>query len=138
MTSVSPGDSIPGLSICPTEITLFRYSAVTWNPHRIHYDRDYAAAEGYPDVLVQGHLHGAWLLTAVTQWLGDRGRVISFSWQNRHFAVPGNQLAISGHVVKLDGRTVTLELREVNQDGALCAPGQAVVQLSEDPRSSNE
>ena len=31
---------------------LFRYSAATWNPHRIHYDKDYAATEWHSDVLV--------------------------------------------------------------------------------------
>jgi hydroxyacyl-ACP dehydratase HTD2-like protein with hotdog domain len=122
---------MPDLVVRPTEITLFRYSAVTWNPHRIHYDRDYAAAEGYPNVLVQGHLHGAWLLTAVNQWLGDRGRVVRFSWQNRNFAVPGDVLTISGEVVEVDGRAITINLRETNQDGAVCAPGQAVVELAE-------
>lgn len=132
MSSLNVGKSIPHLVVRPTEITLFRYSAVTWNPHRIHYDRDYAAAEGYPNVLVQGHLHGAWLLTAVKQWLGDRGRVVRFSWQNRHFAVPGDVLTISGEVAEVDGRMVTINLRETNQDGTVCAPGQAVVELTEE------
>ncbi len=34
---------------------LFRYSALTFNAHRIHYDRDYATrAEGYPGLVVHG------------------------------------------------------------------------------------
>lgn len=36
-------------------VTLFRYSAVTFNPHRIHYDRPYATeVEGYPGLIVHG------------------------------------------------------------------------------------
>ncbi len=35
---------------------LFRYSALTYNAHRIHYDRDYARSEGYPGLLVHGPL----------------------------------------------------------------------------------
>ncbi|WP_119419149.1 FAS1-like dehydratase domain-containing protein [Desertibaculum subflavum] len=36
-------------------VTLFRYSAVTFNPHRIHYDRPYATGvEGYPGLIVHG------------------------------------------------------------------------------------
>jgi len=36
-------------------VTLFRYSAVTFNPHRIHYDRPYATGvEGYPGLVVHG------------------------------------------------------------------------------------
>lgn len=36
-------------------VSLFRFSAITWNPHRIHYDREYAmGVEGYPDLVVHG------------------------------------------------------------------------------------
>jgi 3-methylfumaryl-CoA hydratase len=37
-------------------VTLFRFSAATWNSHRIHYDRDYASSEGYPGLVVHGPL----------------------------------------------------------------------------------
>jgi 3-methylfumaryl-CoA hydratase len=39
----------------PDPVTLFRYSALTFNPHRIHYDRPYAMnEEGYPGLVVHG------------------------------------------------------------------------------------
>lgn len=39
------------------EVLLFRFSALTFNSHRIHYDRDYATGvEGYRDLVVQGPL----------------------------------------------------------------------------------
>jgi 3-methylfumaryl-CoA hydratase len=39
----------------PTPAELFRFSALTFNAHRIHYDRDYAReVEGYPALVVQG------------------------------------------------------------------------------------
>jgi 3-methylfumaryl-CoA hydratase len=41
----------------PTAALLFRYSALTFNAHRIHYDRDYATKqEGYPGLVVHGPL----------------------------------------------------------------------------------
>jgi 3-methylfumaryl-CoA hydratase len=44
-------------TIEPTSALLFRYSALTYNAHRIHYDRDYATkAEGYPGLVVHGPL----------------------------------------------------------------------------------
>ena len=44
-------------TIDPTTTLLFRYSALTYNAHRIHYDRDYArTAEGYPGLVVHGPL----------------------------------------------------------------------------------
>lgn len=51
--------SPPGMTwtrtIKPDPVTLFRYSALTFNPHRIHYDRPYAMnTEGYPGLVVHG------------------------------------------------------------------------------------
>jgi 3-methylfumaryl-CoA hydratase len=43
--------------LTPDAIHLFRFSAVTYNAHRIHYDRPYATGiEGYPDLVVHGPL----------------------------------------------------------------------------------
>ena len=50
---------LPGDRDWPVEVNpvlLFRFSALTYNAHRIHYDRDYARAEGYPGLLVHGPL----------------------------------------------------------------------------------
>ena len=44
-------------SFTPDPVVLFRYSALTFNGHRIHYDRDYVTeVEGYPGLLVHGPL----------------------------------------------------------------------------------
>src|SRR5260221_3995802 len=44
-------------SIVPDSVLLFRYSAVTFNSHRIHYDADYVRGrEGYPDLVMNGGL----------------------------------------------------------------------------------
>ena len=44
-------------SILPDPVLLFRYSALTFNAHRIHYDRDYARdVEGYAGLVVHGPL----------------------------------------------------------------------------------
>ena len=37
-------------------VLLFRFSALTYNAHRIHYDLDYVKEEGYPDLVVHGPL----------------------------------------------------------------------------------
>lgn len=50
-------------------VMLFRYSAVTYNGHRIHYDFPYATqVEGYPGLVV----HGPLLATLMTKAIGDR------------------------------------------------------------------
>jgi 3-methylfumaryl-CoA hydratase len=49
--------------ICPDPVMLFRYSALTFNAHRIHYDRGYATeVEGYPGLVIHGPLIATLLL----------------------------------------------------------------------------
>jgi 3-methylfumaryl-CoA hydratase len=44
-------------TVVPDPVLLFRYSALTFNGHRIHYDRSYATqVEGYPGLVVHGPL----------------------------------------------------------------------------------
>jgi itaconyl-CoA hydratase/mesaconyl-C4 CoA hydratase len=51
--------------ILPTPPLLFRYSAVTFNSHRIHYDHPYATlVEGYPGLVVHGPLIATLMLQA--------------------------------------------------------------------------
>ena len=64
----SPGERPPAdahwrREITPDPALLFRFSALTFNAHRIHYDRDYAVAtEGYPGLVVHGPLIAILLL----------------------------------------------------------------------------
>ena len=49
--------------IVPDDVLLFRYSALTFNGHRIHYDRRYVTGvEGYPGLVVHGPLVATLLL----------------------------------------------------------------------------
>jgi 3-methylfumaryl-CoA hydratase len=50
-------------AVMPDPVTLFRFSALTFNAHRIHYDRDYARdVESYPGLVVHGPLIATWLM----------------------------------------------------------------------------
>ena len=58
--------------VTPDEAMLFRYSAITDNPHRIHYDLPYAqAAEGYSSLLVNGSLPAMLLLEMFREHVGQ-------------------------------------------------------------------
>lgn len=53
----APGDAQWSREIVPDDVLLFRYSALTFNGHRIHYDRKYVTeVEGYPGLIVHGPL----------------------------------------------------------------------------------
>ena len=53
----APGKAIWSKVVTPDPVMLFRYSALTFNGHRIHYDYPYVTqAEGYPDLVMNGGL----------------------------------------------------------------------------------
>jgi 3-methylfumaryl-CoA hydratase len=55
----------------PSTALLFRFSALTFNSHRIHYDQDYATRiEQYPDLVVQGPLTAMLLAQSASHHLG--------------------------------------------------------------------
>jgi len=52
--------------VVPDDVLLFRYSALTFNGHRIHYDRRYVTqTEGYPGLVVHGPLIATQLIDLV-------------------------------------------------------------------------
>ncbi|MEO7057411.1 MAG: MaoC family dehydratase N-terminal domain-containing protein, partial [Caldimonas sp.] len=59
----APADAAFSRRIVADEVLLFRYSALTFNGHRIHYDRSYVTeVEGYPGLIVHGPLIATLLL----------------------------------------------------------------------------
>ncbi|WP_374250603.1 MaoC family dehydratase N-terminal domain-containing protein [Xanthobacter sp.] len=66
-------------SIDPSAVLLFRYSALTFNGHRIHYDLPYATrTEGYPGLVVQGPLQATLLARFAEQIHGAPPSRFSF------------------------------------------------------------
>jgi 3-methylfumaryl-CoA hydratase len=66
-------------SFVPTSTTLFRYSALTFNGHRIHYDADYCReVEGYPHLVVHGPLLATLLAGFAEEVTGRRLRDFSY------------------------------------------------------------
>jgi 3-methylfumaryl-CoA hydratase len=61
----APRDEIWAHTIQPDIVLLFRYSALTFKGHRIHYDRTFAAEEGYPGLVVHAPLIATLLLDLV-------------------------------------------------------------------------
>jgi 3-methylfumaryl-CoA hydratase len=50
------GPAVGRLELPVDPVVLFRFSALTYNAHRIHYDAEYAGREGYPGLVVHGPL----------------------------------------------------------------------------------
>jgi 3-methylfumaryl-CoA hydratase len=69
--AVAPGPEPAGELWAPNRVDLFRFSAATYNSHRIHYDAPYATgAEGYPDLVVHGPFTASKLCELATRLAG--------------------------------------------------------------------
>jgi 3-methylfumaryl-CoA hydratase len=74
-------------------VLLFRYSALTFNGHRIHYDRDYAMREeGYPGLVVHGPLQATLLLTLAG---GMRGMPATFEFRGTSPLFDGAEFTVN-------------------------------------------
>jgi 3-methylfumaryl-CoA hydratase len=85
----------------PTDPTvLFRFSALTYNAHRIHYDRAYATdVEGYPGLVVHGPLQAIALAELCRRHLPDH-RVSAFSFRALRPAFDGPPLRLRGRLTE--------------------------------------
>jgi 3-methylfumaryl-CoA hydratase len=121
---MAPADASWERTITPDPVLLFRYSALTFNGHRIHYDRSYVTeVEGYPGLIVHGPLI-ATLLADLVQRNLPQARMTSFS-----FRAVGPLFDIEPFTVcgspDADGRTVRLWAK--NMRGELAMQAEALL-----------
>jgi 3-methylfumaryl-CoA hydratase len=107
ISKLAPTDAHWSRQISPDPVQLFRYSALTFNGYRIHYDRTYATkVEGYPGLIVHGPLIASLLTDLVSRELPDRTigefsfRAIAPLFDTEPFSVHG-RLEAEGHRVVL-------------------------------------
>ncbi|MCY1262344.1 Mesaconyl-C(4)-CoA hydratase [compost metagenome] len=96
----------------PAPLLLFRYSALTYNGHRIHYDRDYATTcEHYPALVVHGPLLATLLAEQVVRQVPQQA-IDSFRFRAMRPAFDSDRLQLCG---RRSGSS--LELWTENQEG---------------------
>lgn len=94
---------------------LFRYSAVTFNAHRIHYDAPYARdVEGYPNVVVHGQLTATMLFAALSRHVPGQ-RLGTFGFRAMKPIFVGERIFLEGAP---SGNGYDLWARDAN--GHLC------------------
>ncbi len=113
-----PGDPVPSpqaapqsstwrREIVPDDVLLFRYSALTFNGHRIHYDRRYVTGvEGYPGLVVHGPLIATLLLDLLRRERPE-ARVTGFSFRAVRPTFDLHPFSVRGEPSP-DGRSVRL------------------------------
>ena len=88
-------------TVTPDPVLMFRHSALTFNSHRIHYDRGYAADKGYPGLLVQGTLIARLMLDGLEKDVPEFA-VGSFAFQSRKPIYDNDDFTIG---MRVDGDT---------------------------------
>ena len=110
--------------IVPDDVLLFRYSALTFNGHRIHYDKPYATqVEGYPNLVVHGPLIATLLLDLLRRQCPG-ATVLDFSYKAMRPSFMGNALHLCGQP-SADGKTV--ELWSKDHEGWLTMTARATL-----------
>jgi 3-methylfumaryl-CoA hydratase len=103
----APGDHAWAREIHPDSVLLFRFSALTFNGHRIHYDRPYVTGvEGYPGLVVHGPLVAMLLMDLLRRNLPD-ARVTRFAFRAVRPLFDIAPFSVCGRV-EADGKTVKL------------------------------
>jgi len=107
-------------TIIPDERLLFRFSALTFNAHRIHYDLPYARGEGYPALVVHGPLTAVLLADLAIREVGAQ--------RLAHFSFRAMRAFFLGDRINLLGRRAadTLELTAVGDNGIVGMAARAV------------
>ena len=111
-------------SVAPDAVLLFRYSALTFNGHRIHYDRAYVTeVEGYPGLVVHGPLIATLLLDLLRRQMPD-ARVAAFDFRAVRPTFDLHPFAVHGKP-SADGTSV--ELWSEDHEGFLTMQGKATL-----------
>ena len=92
--------------VMPDEAMLFRYSALIFNAHRIHYDLDYCRKEeGYPGLIVHGPLQTTLLLDLSRRNAGKPVRKLDYRAVSPLFH---NEKVTVGGILSADGKSAQL------------------------------
>jgi 3-methylfumaryl-CoA hydratase len=103
----APSNALWLRDIVPDDVLLFRYSALTFNGHRIHYDRRYVTqVEGYPGLIVHGPLI-ATLLTDLVRRHAPDAFMRSFDFKAVRPTFDLHPFRVNGQP-SADGKTVRL------------------------------
>jgi 3-methylfumaryl-CoA hydratase len=109
--------------LLPDEVLLFRYSALTFNGYRIHYDREFAASQGYRGLVVHGPLLATLLADLVRRQRPD-AIVSRFSFRAVRALVDGAPFQLCGSPAA-DGTAVKLWVQ--NREGVLAMEATAAL-----------
>jgi len=130
---ISEGTEVPALVKYPTTMQLVKYAGASGDFYQIHYDKDFALANGLPGIIVHGWLALAFLGQMVTDWIGERGELLKLTGSYRGMNKVHEDLICNGKVTKKYGENgkncARLEIWVEHPQGDKTVTGSAVIAL---------
>ncbi|MBN1176133.1 MAG: acyl dehydratase [Dehalococcoidales bacterium] len=130
---IEAGSELPALVKYPTTMQLVKYAGASGDYYQIHYDKDFAVANGLPGVIVHGWLALSFLGQMVTDWLGEKGTLDKLAGSYRGMNPVHEDIICNGKVTRKyveDGKNLArLEIWAENPRGEKTVTGSAVVTL---------
>ncbi|MFA5308162.1 MAG: MaoC/PaaZ C-terminal domain-containing protein [Dehalococcoidales bacterium] len=130
---IEVGAELPALVKYPTTMQLVKYAGASGDFYQIHYDKDFALANGLPGIIIHGWLALSFLGQMLTDWLGDGGTLVKMSGSYRGMNKIHEDIICGGKIVKKyeeDGKNLArLEIWAENPQGGKTVTGSAVVAL---------
>jgi acyl dehydratase len=130
---ISEGYEVPALVKYPTTMQLVKYAGASGDYYQIHYDKDFAVANGLPGIIIHGWLALSFLGQMLTDWLGEAGRLVKLDGSYRGINKVNEDIFCYGKVTKKyveeDKYYARVEIWAENPQGEKTVTGAAVVTL---------
>jgi acyl dehydratase len=130
---IEEGSEVPALVKYPTTMQLVKYAGASGDFYQIHYDKDFALANGLPGVIVHGWLALSFLGQMITDWLGSEGTLVKLDGSYRGMNLVHEDIFCYGRVkrkyIEDDRHYARVEIWAENPQGEKTVTGSAVVIL---------
>jgi len=131
--NVQVDTELPSLVKHPTPRQLVMWASASGDFVEIHYDKDYAMANGLPGVIVHGALKASFLGQLLTDWIGRKGVLKELELRYEGLDFPGEDLTCKGKIIEKkveeNERLVICEVWTENPRGEKTTTGKAIVAL---------
>jgi acyl dehydratase len=130
---ITEGSELPALVKYPTTMQLVKYAGASGDFYQIHYDKDFAQANGLPGVIVHGWLTLSFLGQMVTDWLGEGGKLLKLNGSYRGMNKVHEDIICNGKVIKkyieAGKNLIRVDIWAENPQGEKTVTGTAIVTL---------
>ncbi|HJW87996.1 MAG TPA: MaoC/PaaZ C-terminal domain-containing protein, partial [Dehalococcoidia bacterium] len=97
---VEAGQEIPPLVKHPTTRQLVKWAGASGDFYEIHYDKDFAQAQGLKGAIIHGWLVFSLLGQLLTDWVGEGGWINKLGVSYRGMNYPGEDIELKGKITR--------------------------------------